>query len=62
MKFQIGDRVQMPGVPVVVTVTGLGKCEDGETCQLGADTFSFQDPTGLGEDWMHVSEFEKVGA
>lgn len=59
-KFEIGDKVQMPGVPIVVAVTGFGKCDDGPECPLGEETFSFQDPGGAGEDWMHVSEFEKV--
>lgn len=59
-KFKIGDKVQMPGVPIVVTVTGLGVCEDGERCPLGPETFSFEDPGGLGEDWMHTSEFEQA--
>lgn len=59
-KFSIGDKVQMAGVPIVVTVTGLGTCDDGDDCPLGTETFSFQDPGGLGEDWMHASEFELV--
>lgn len=59
-KFKIGDEVRMNGVPVTVQVTGLGACEDGPGCPLGAETFSFQDPGGLGEDWMHSSEFERV--
>lgn len=59
-KFEIGDKVSMPDIPVVVEVTGFGTCENGPDCPLGADTFSFQDPDGMGEDWMHVSEFEKI--
>jgi hypothetical protein len=66
-KFDVGDQVAMPrprasrGVPIVVTVTGLGTCDDGPDCPLGPETFSFQDPGGLGEDWMHTSQFERVG-
>jgi len=59
-KFKIGDKVQMPDVPIAVTVTGLGQCEDGPECPMGEATFSFQDPGGMGEDWMHQSEFRKV--
>jgi len=59
-KFVIGDKVQMPGVPIVVEVLEIGTCEDGEDCDLGSETFRFDDPGGLGADWMHVSEFEKV--
>lgn len=61
-KFEIGDKVRMTGVPVTVEVTGFGTCEDGDGCPLGAETFSFQDPGGLGTDWMHTSEFQKVEA
>ena len=60
MKFEIGDRVAMPGVPITVTVTGFGRCEDGDECELGGDTFTFDDPGGHGTDSMHVSEFKKV--
>lgn len=59
-KFAVGDKVQMSGVPIVVEVTGLGTCEDGARCPFGIETFSFNDPGGLGEDWMHESEFEKA--
>jgi hypothetical protein len=60
-KFEVGDQVAMPGIPVTVTVLSFGTCDDGAGCPLGEETFSFQDPGGLGEDWMHTSEFEKVG-
>ena len=59
-KFEVGDKVQMPGVPVTVEVLEIGVCEDGESCPLGAETFRFNDPGGLGADWMHTSEFEKA--
>jgi hypothetical protein len=58
-KFKIGDKVQMPGVPFVVEVLEIGTCEDGPDCDLG-ETFRFKDPGGLGDDWMHSSEFERV--
>jgi hypothetical protein len=57
-KFNVGDKVAMPGVPIVVTVLSLGTCEDGPDCPLGEETFSFNDPGGLGEDTVHASEFE----
>lgn len=60
-KFEVGDKVQMPGVPFVVEVLEIGVCED-QPCDLGGVTFRFKDPGGLGDDWMHVSEFEKVPA
>lgn len=56
-KFEIGDKVQMPGVPFVVEVREIGVCDD-EDCD--AETFSFSDPGGLGEDWAHSDEFERV--
>lgn len=60
-EFKVGDRVAMLGVPgIVVTVTGFARCEEGERCPLGLELFSFQDPGGLGEDWMHCAEFRKV--
>jgi hypothetical protein len=59
-KFEVGDKVQMPGVPFVVEVLEIGTCEDGSDCGLGGETFRLKDPGGLGDDWMHSSEFEKV--
>lgn len=59
-RFSVGDRVQMPDVPFVVVVTGVGTCEDGPECRLGPDIFSFEDPGGLGTDWMHMSDFVRV--
>jgi len=59
-KFEIGDKVQMPGVPMVVKVLEIGACDDGDGCPLGTETFRFKDPGGMGDDWMHSSEFEKV--
>jgi hypothetical protein len=60
-KFEIGDRVQMPGVPFVVAVLELGTCEDGADCEFKPpETFRFSDPGGLGADWMHTAEFERV--
>ena len=38
----------------------IGTCEDGDDCDLGAETFRFKDPISLGDDWMHTSEFEKA--
>jgi hypothetical protein len=50
----------MPGVPMVVEVLELGRCDEGDGCELGPETFRFKDPGGQGDDWMHVSEFEKA--
>ncbi len=47
-KFNVGDRVQMPGVPVVVQVLELGVCQDGDSC-CSEETFRFLDPA-IGED------------
>jgi hypothetical protein len=60
-KFQIGDQVTMPGVPIAIEVLELSECPDGADCPLGAEIFRFDDPGGMGDDWMHSSEFEKVG-
>jgi hypothetical protein len=59
-KFEVGDMVQMPGVPFTVEVLEIGICEE-QRCNLGGETFRFKDPGGHGDDWMHSSEFEKVG-
>jgi hypothetical protein len=57
-KFDIGDNVQMPGVPIAVKVLEFGTCNDDD-CEFGGETFRFDDP-GTGEaDWSHVAEFEK---
>ena len=55
-KFQAGDRLQMPGIPMVVTVLDvLPGCGD-EGCDR--ETFTFEDPAGQGIDSMHADEFE----
>lgn len=59
-KFEVGDKVQMPGVPFVVKVEEIGTCDDGPDCDQGGETFRFADPGGQGEDWAHTAEFEKV--
>lgn len=56
-KFEIGDKVRMPGVPFAVEVLEIGTCED-EDCP--GETFRFTDPGGQGDDWMHTSEFERA--
>ncbi len=56
-KFNVGDRVKMPDIPMVVEVLELGVCDD-EPCELGSETFRFQDPFSLEFDWLHTSEFE----
>lgn len=55
-KFNVGDKVQMPGVPFVVEVLEIGTCDDAR-CE-DRETFRFKDPGGLGDDWMHTAEFE----
>jgi len=59
-KFEVGDRVRMPGVPFVVEVLEIGECDEGDDCELGRETFRFKDPGGAGDDWAHTAEFEKV--
>lgn len=62
-RFEVGDKVTMPGVPFVVEVLEIQPCEDN----VGADVcdrevFRFSDPGGCqGDDWAHADEFEKVG-
>jgi len=58
-KFEIGDKVIMPGTPIIVEVLEIGVCVDDDGC--GDEIFRFNDPSGLGEDWMHSNEFELVG-
>lgn len=55
-KFKTGDRVEMPGVPFVVTVLEIrdGGCGD-EGCDR--ETFRFADPQSGEDDWMHSDEF-----
>lgn len=57
-KFEIGDKVQMPGVPFVVEVLEIGTC-DNPDCEE-PETFRFADPGGNGDDWMHTCEFERA--
>lgn len=55
-KFQIGDKVQMPGTPFVVEVLEIGDCDD---CGPG-ELFRLKDPESGEDDWMHTEEFELV--
>lgn len=55
--FVVGDRVEMPGVPFVVTVLEVGTC-DGDCCT--EPTFRFSDPESKEDDWAHVNEFRKT--
>lgn len=59
--FAVGDRVRMPGVPIVVEVLAIVPEGCGEP---GCDrpTFRFADPTGAGDDEAHCDDFEKVTA
>ena len=54
-KFEVGDKVRMPGVPFVVEVLEIRTCGDDE---CGAETFRFSDPGGQGDDWVHAEDFE----
>jgi len=58
MTVQIGDKLQMPGVPFVVEVLEVKPCDEVPCPLGGGDLFRFADPGGLGDDWAHVSEFE----
>lgn len=57
-KFQVGDVVQMPGVPIPVKVLEVFDCQDTECPYEGQEVFRFTDPGGGGDDWMHTAEFE----
>lgn len=57
-KFEVGDKVQMTGVPVVVGVLGLGVCEDSAGCEQ--QTIKFKDPQTGELDEVHASEFVKA--
>jgi hypothetical protein len=62
-KFEVGDKVEMPGIPFVVEVLELKPCDDNDVCEFGdGEIFRFADPQGMGDDWMHTAEFEKVSA
>jgi hypothetical protein len=55
-KFDIGDRVRMPGVPFVVEVLEFGACDERWCAER--ETFRFKDPQTGEDDWMHVRDFE----
>ncbi len=59
-KFEVGDKVQMSGVPFRVEVLEIGVCEDYKQFGCHPETFRFKDPDSGEDDWMHVDEFEKV--
>lgn len=60
-KFQVGDMVKMPDIPIApVRVLEIKPCEDPHCPFDPQEVFRFEDPGGLGEDWMHLEEFEKV--
>lgn len=52
-QFNVDDYVEMPGVPLVVSVLELGTCPDP-----GCDrpTFRFADPATGEDDWMHQDD------
>jgi hypothetical protein len=57
-----GDKLQMPGVPFIVEVLELKPCDE-DACSFGDGTlFRFADPSGQGDDWAHVSEFERLSS
>lgn len=60
-KFEVGDMVEMVGVPIPsVKVLTVRRCED-ENCPFdGQEVFDFEDPGGMGRDSMHTAEFKKV--
>lgn len=60
-KFDVGDRVYMPGVPIdPVQVLEIATCDESPECSLGSEIFRFIDPGSGQFDWMHTSEFEKA--
>lgn len=59
-KFNIGDKVRMPGVPFIVEVRELKACDE-PGCEMGdGEVFRFADPETGEDDWMHTAEFERV--
>jgi hypothetical protein len=56
-EFNVGDKVTMPGVPIVVEVLGFEGCDD-EGCER--EVFRFYDPETGVDDTMHCDEFVKV--
>lgn len=58
-KFKVGDHVAQLGVPFIVEVLEIGECDEVE-CHGDRDReiFRFKDPGGLGDDWMHTSDFD----
>jgi hypothetical protein len=59
-KFNVGDRVIMPGTPYILDVLEIGECEEGDGCEFGPELFRFADPETSVNDWMHSSMFVKV--
>jgi hypothetical protein len=60
-KFEVGDWVVMPKVPLPpVQILAIRRCEDENCPYPGQEVFDFQDPHGPGVDSMHTSEFEKA--
>lgn len=57
--IEVGDKVQMPGVPFVLAVLELGECDEAD-CPAPA-VFRFVDPEG-NEDWLHASDVVRVDA
>jgi hypothetical protein len=57
MTFKVGDKVRMPGVPVVVEVLALNTCMDPD---CDRPTFIFADPITGDDDEMHCDQFELV--
>ena len=59
-KFEVGDKVQMQGVPFVVEVLEIDVCGDADSDECNGELFRFKDPGGNGDDWEHTDEFERV--
>lgn len=58
-KFNIGDKVIMPGVPLpAVEVLDIKQCEDPGCPFEEQEVFQFADPATGDLDWMHTAEFE----
>lgn len=59
MKFEVGDLVEMPGVPFTVEVLEVTPCIDlAPLCPR--ESFRFRDPVSGEDDWMHCDEFRRV--
>ena len=60
--FEVGEKVHMPGLPLVVEVLEVGPaCQECLAVAPGDHpVFRFTDPVTGVDDWMHCAEFQLV--